>query len=112
MTKNEIPACRQCPVRQFKIIELAKANFAPSRFLGLCKKLNVLLTPHFDNSPLDESLVIVNKANLNEVQFYPPDNCPVVNDLRSQSKIPFATMSINFLNPNSPDYGKVSVFNR
>lgn len=67
-----------------------------SRYMAVCKAKNCVLQPEFPENAPKESQHIT-KANVRTAIFRPLDNCPHVEQLRKEGKLPWATASIDFL---------------
>jgi hypothetical protein len=87
--------CRVC--QDFELARIKQPNFAPTRKMAICHALEVVLSPHFPDDIIAESFVI-SKANERTVIFEQPDNCPVLNKLRQEGLMPWASSVIDFSN--------------
>jgi hypothetical protein len=90
--------CRVC--QEFELMRVLQPNFAPTRKMGVCHALEVVLSPKFPDEIIAESFVI-SKANERTVQFEIPDNCPKLQKLREQGLAPWASSVIDFSTKNS-----------
>lgn len=98
MDKSDyLPNCRFCPLQKFELVRLPKPNAGANRYMGICHARELVLKPIFPSGKIEECQAI-NKANVNDVTFELPDNCPYLDQLRSEGKIPWASASINFSN--------------
>lgn len=95
--------CRTC--ENFEMMRCLQPNFAPTRKMGVCHALEVVLAPKFPDEIIAESFVI-SKANERTVQFEIPDNCPKLQKLREQGLAPWAMASINFSNHRNKNNGE------
>jgi hypothetical protein len=64
--------------------------------MAICHAIEIVLPPIFPDNTLEDSLTFINKANIRQVQFEPPDNCPEIIKLREQGILPWS-YSIDFL---------------
>ena len=94
MQKNDdiLPACRQCPSGDFELSYINK-----SRFMAICHARECVLHPSFPDLPPKDSQ-FMSKSNVQFAVFTPLENCPHIEKLREEGKIPWATEIINFLN--------------
>lgn len=96
--KNNIPInCRQCPINEFELSPILKKGKEAARFIAVCHATENVLQPSFPETRATESIICVNKTNMSSVVYKPPYNCPVIQKLRNEGKIPFADFTINFL---------------
>lgn len=94
MCRNNLPfSCRNCPGKDFEIVPLLKYNYGGTRFLGLCKAKNILIRPSNTGNNFD----VVNKENIDSVQYEPVENCPHVQKLINEGALSWATATIDFL---------------
>jgi hypothetical protein len=88
MEKNDlIPNCRFCPY-----FELAYVK--QSRYMAICHATENVLEPVF----ADAKSQFINKDTVRTVTFQTLDNCPEIEQLRKEGKLPWATATIDFLN--------------
>jgi len=82
----ELPACRNCPSRNFELAYVSKCSIRSTRYIAICHAVEAVLRPVFPNSNIHESIAI-SKANMQTVTFIPVYNCPHLQKLRDEGKI-------------------------
>jgi hypothetical protein len=63
--------------------------------MAICNAKHCPLQPKFPNNKIDESKFI-RRANVADVVFKPLDNCPHIEQMRSEGLLPWASSTINF----------------
>jgi hypothetical protein len=91
MEKNNdlLPNCRICA-------DFEMACIRTGRYMGICHEKHCTLIPKFPNNNARDSKYI-NLANFSTVVFEPLDNCPHIEKLRAEGKLPWATTIADFL---------------
>jgi len=89
---NKLPKCFNCPSGSFSLNYIRQ-----SRYMAICHAKECVLTPTFPDNLVRESQFIT-KANIAQVHFEPLTNCPHMEKLRAEHKIPWAIATIDFLN--------------
>jgi hypothetical protein len=70
------------------------AYVSQSRYMAICHAVECVLQPMFPDETIRESNHI-SKANVASVTFEPLDNCPHIEKLRAEGKLPWAIATID-----------------